>query len=115
MTGRSAARNTTTPKPTSCVRGTAMSTASRPDSIRATAAFDCARRISRSGRARSMSEPERDRKNDLSGCIDEAAPKLRPASRTLVQHNEAYHEPDEADAQTLTAAVRLYVATPAAD
>ena len=57
-----------------------------------------------------MSEPERDRKNDLYGWIDEAAPKLLRASRELVENNEAYRVSDEAVAQILTAAVRLYVA-----
>jgi hypothetical protein len=57
-----------------------------------------------------MSEPERERKNDLYGWIDEAAPKLLRASRELVENNEASRVSDEAVAQILTAAIRLYVA-----
>src|SRR5258708_22957688 len=87
-----------------------MSTASRPDSIRATAACDCARLNSRSGRARSMFGPERDRKNDRYGWIDDLAPELLRASRELVESNEACRVSDEAVAQILTAAIRLYVA-----
>ena len=57
-----------------------------------------------------MFEPEDDRKNDLYGWIDEAAPKLLRASRELVENNEAARVSDEAVAQILTAAIRLYVA-----
>jgi len=53
---------------------------------------------------------ETDRKNDLYGWIDTAAPELLRASRELVEKNEAYRVSDEAVAQILTAAVRLYVA-----
>jgi hypothetical protein len=57
-----------------------------------------------------MFEPEAGRKNDLYGWIDEAAPKLLRASRELVDNNEAARVSDEAVAQILTAAIRLYVA-----
>ena len=57
-----------------------------------------------------MFEPEGDRKNDLYGWIDKAAPELLRASRELVERNEAYRVSDEAVAQILTAAIRLYVA-----
>ena len=57
-----------------------------------------------------MFEPERDRKNDLYGWIDNAAPELLRASRELVENNEAYRVSDQAVAQILTAAIRLYVA-----
>ena len=57
-----------------------------------------------------MFGPEIDRKNDLYGWIDAAAPKLLCASRELVDNNEANRVSDEAVAQILTAAIRLYVA-----
>jgi hypothetical protein len=62
-----------------------------------------------------MSEPERnrdagDRINDAYGWIDQMAPKLLRASRELVENNEASRVSDEAVAQILTAAIRLYVA-----
>jgi hypothetical protein len=57
-----------------------------------------------------MFEPERDRKNDLYGWIDTMAPELLRASRELVENNEAYRVSDQAVAQMLTAAIRLYVA-----
>ena len=51
-----------------------------------------------------------DRKNDRYGWIDAAAPELLRASRELVENNEASRVSDEAVAQILTAAIRLYVA-----
>jgi hypothetical protein len=57
-----------------------------------------------------MSEPEQDRKNDLYGWIDNMAGELLRASRELVENNEACRVSDEAVAQILTAAIRLYVA-----
>lgn len=57
-----------------------------------------------------MSEPEGDRKNDLYGWIDDMAPKLLLASRELVESSEACRVSDQAVAQILTAAIRLYVA-----
>jgi len=57
-----------------------------------------------------MFEPEREGKNDLYGWIDHMAPELLRASRELVEKNEAYRVSDEAVAQMLTAAIRLYVA-----
>src|SRR6202051_3400913 len=57
-----------------------------------------------------MFEPETDRKNDRYGWIDAAAPELLRASRELVDNNEASRVSDEAVAQILTAAIRLYVA-----
>jgi hypothetical protein len=49
-------------------------------------------------------------KNDRYGWIDAAAPELLRASRELVDNNEAGRVSDEAVAQILTAAIRLYVA-----
>src|SRR5258708_17581654 len=60
--------------------------------------------------AKSMFGSEIDRKNDLYGWIDAAAPELLRASRELVGNNEAYRVSDEVVAQILTAAIRLYVA-----
>jgi hypothetical protein len=57
-----------------------------------------------------MFGPERDRKNDRYGWIDDLAPELLRASRELVESNEAGRVSDEAVAQILTAAIRLYVA-----
>ena len=57
-----------------------------------------------------MSESDKDRRNDLYGWIDAVAPELLRASRELVEKNEAYRVSDEAVAQVLTAAIRLYVA-----
>jgi len=57
-----------------------------------------------------MFEPDTDRKNDRYGWIDTAAPELLRASRELVENNEAGRVSDEAVAQILTAAIRLYVA-----
>src|SRR6185437_15094363 len=102
----------------------ATSSTSGPAATRAPAAFGCARRSSRSGRARSMFGPERDRNgdagdrksdagdrnNDAYGWIDRMAPDLLRASRELVENNEASRVSDEAVAQILTAAIRLYVA-----
>jgi hypothetical protein len=61
----------------------------------------------------SASEAERgnaDRKNDRYGWIDSIAPDLLRASRELVEQGEASRVSDEAVAQMLTAAIRLYVA-----
>ncbi len=57
-----------------------------------------------------MFGPERDRKNDGYGWIDGLASELLRASRDLVESNEAGRVSDEAVAQILTAAIRLYVA-----
>jgi hypothetical protein len=57
-----------------------------------------------------MFGPERDCKNDRYGWIDDLAPELLRASRELVESNEAGRVSDEAVAQILTAAIRLYVA-----
>jgi hypothetical protein len=51
-----------------------------------------------------------DRHNDAYGWIDRMAGELLRASRELVEGNEASRVSDEAVAQILTAAVRLYVA-----
>src|SRR5690242_12298623 len=98
------------PRPTSSAPGTATSSTSRPAPTRAAHAFACARRSSRSGRATSMSVPERDRLNDSYGWIDRMAGDLLRASRELVDSNQASRVSDEAVAQILTAAIRLYVA-----
>jgi hypothetical protein len=57
-----------------------------------------------------MFKSETDRQNDPYGWIDKAAPELLRASRELVENNEACRVSDEAVAQILTAAIRLYVA-----
>jgi hypothetical protein len=57
-----------------------------------------------------MSASEPDRKNDRYGWIDSIAPDLLRASRELVEGGEASRVSDEAVAQILTAAIRLYVA-----
>src|SRR5712671_1906725 len=57
-----------------------------------------------------MSASEPDRRNDLYGWIDGLASELLRASRDLVESNEANRVSDEAVAQILTAAIRLYVA-----
>jgi len=54
-----------------------------------------------------MSAPEFDRRNDLYGWIDSAAPELLRASRELVEKGEASRVSDQAVAQILTAAIRL--------
>src|SRR5882724_3902697 len=87
-----------------------MNTVSKPECTRAIATLDCVKRISPSGKVRSMSESDKDRRNDLYGWIDTVAPELLRASRELVEKNEAYRVSDEAVAQILTAAIRLYVA-----
>ncbi|MGH6779010.1 MAG: hypothetical protein ACRECL_13555 [Bradyrhizobium sp.] len=56
-----------------------------------------------------MFAPERGT-NDPYGWIDAMAGELLRASRELVTANEAYRVSDEAVAQILTAAIRLYVA-----
>ena len=50
------------------------------------------------------------RRNDPYGWIDAMAADLLRSSRELVESNEAYRVSDEAVAQILTAAIRLYVA-----
>src|ERR1700724_4533219 len=57
-----------------------------------------------------MSASDRDRRNDLYSWIDSAAPELLRASRELVEKGEASPVAEEAVAQILTAAIRLYVA-----
>jgi hypothetical protein len=51
-----------------------------------------------------------DRQNDAHGWIDRMAPELLAASRELVERGEAARVSDDAVAQILTAAIRLYVA-----
>jgi hypothetical protein len=55
-------------------------------------------------------ERRNDRQNDRYGWIDSIAPDLLRASRELVEQGEAARVSDEAVAQILTAAIRLYVA-----
>jgi hypothetical protein len=61
-----------------------------------------------------MSSSERaadhERVNDAYGWIDRIAPDLLSASRELIGRNEATRVSDEAVAQIMTAAIRLYVA-----
>jgi hypothetical protein len=49
-------------------------------------------------------------RNDPYAWIDEVGPQLLSASRELVANNEAARVSDEAVAQIMTAAIRLYVA-----
>jgi hypothetical protein len=51
-----------------------------------------------------------ERANDPHGWIDQMAAKLLAASRELVEGGEAARVSDEAVAQIMTAAIRLYVA-----
>ncbi len=51
-----------------------------------------------------------DRRNDPYGWIDSIAPDILRASRELVDTNQASRVSDEAVANILTAAIRLYVA-----
>ena len=59
-----------------------------------------------------LAQPNRsdDKRNDQYGWIDSIAPDLLRASRELVETGEAARVSDEAVAQILTAAIRLYVA-----
>jgi hypothetical protein len=57
-----------------------------------------------------MSSPDGDRRNDQYGWIDSIAPDLLRASRELVESGQASRVSDEAVANILTAAIRLYVA-----
>jgi hypothetical protein len=57
-----------------------------------------------------MSVLDDPRRNDEYGWIDEAAEKFLAVSRDLVQRGEASRVSDEAVAQFMTAAIRLYVA-----
>jgi hypothetical protein len=57
-----------------------------------------------------MFAPEPDRANDPHRWIDQMAPRLLAASRELVEAGEGARVSDEAVAQIMTAAIRLYVA-----
>jgi hypothetical protein len=57
-----------------------------------------------------MSLPDDSRRNDDYAWIDATAAKLLDASRDLMQRGEASRVSDEAVAQIMTAAIRLYVA-----
>lgn len=57
-----------------------------------------------------MSAPEFGQRNDAYAWIDEMAPQLLNASRELVSGGEAARISDQAVAQIMTAAIRLYVA-----
>ena len=57
-----------------------------------------------------MSSSEAPRRNDPYGWIDRIGPDLLKASRELVESGEASRVSDEAVAQIITAAIRLYVA-----
>ena len=62
-------------------------------------------------RERDAGDRKRDaRENDAYGWIDRMAGDLLRASRELVETNQASRVSDEAVAQMLTAAIRLYVA-----
>ena len=60
----------------------------------------------------SASDPARDNagRNDPFGWIDETACRIEEASRTLTESGEAARVSDEAVAQLMTAAIRLYAA-----
>src|ERR1700726_1014065 len=60
--------------------------------------------------AKSIVKSGTDRQNEPYGWIPKTAPQLLRASRELVENNEACRVSDEAVAQILTAAIRLYVA-----
>jgi hypothetical protein len=57
-----------------------------------------------------MSASDDPRRNDEYAWIDTAAAKLLAASRELVERGETPRVSDEAVAQLMTAAIRLYVA-----
>jgi len=57
-----------------------------------------------------MSSSEPTRRNDQYAWIDEAAPALHEAARELIEKGEASRISDEAVAEIMTAALRLYVA-----
>jgi hypothetical protein len=57
-----------------------------------------------------MSVSKIGQRNDQYAWIDEAAPQFLKASRELVDNGEASRVSDEAVAQIMTAAIRLYVA-----
>ena len=57
-----------------------------------------------------MSVSKIGQRNDQYAWIDEAAPQFLTASRELVENGEASRVSDEAVAQIMTAAIRLYVA-----
>ena len=57
-----------------------------------------------------MSFPDERRRNDEYGWIEETAAALLAASRDLVDRGDAARVSDEAVAQIMTAAIRLYVA-----
>lgn len=57
-----------------------------------------------------MSLSDDPRRNDEYAWIDKAAGRLLAATRDLIQRNEASRVSDEAVAQLMTAAIRLYVA-----
>ena len=57
-----------------------------------------------------MSLSDDPRRNDEYGWIDKAAGRLLAAARDLIQRSEASRVSDEAVAQLMTAAIRLYVA-----
>lgn len=57
-----------------------------------------------------MSFPDERRRNDEYGWVEETAASLLAASRDLVGRGEAARVSDEAVAQIMTAAIRLYVA-----
>jgi hypothetical protein len=57
-----------------------------------------------------MSISDDSRRNDEYAWIDAAAPRLLAATRDLIQRGEASRVSDEAVAQLMTTAIRLYVA-----
>ena len=104
-------QHTTPPRPTSSAPGTATNSASGPDCIRATAACGCARPSSPSGMARSMSEPERRAARTTSTAGSTKRPRSCCAPRAnWSRTTKPARVSDEAVAQILTAAIRLYVA-----
>src|SRR3979409_1045891 len=70
----------------------------------------CAAPSSRSWTMRCMLSSEPARPNDPYAWIDRYAADLHQAARTLARDGEAARVSDEAVAQLLTAAIRLYVA-----
>src|SRR5215472_3376526 len=105
------ARSTTPPTPcTSSAPGTATNSTCAPASIPATPPCGCARRRCAWKRGKSLSAPEPARRNDPAGWVEPAAAGLLRLANELIERGEAARISDEAVAQLMTAAIRLYVA-----
>lgn len=87
-----------------------MNSISKLESTQVTRPSSYAKRTSPSATGGCMSLSDDPRRNDEYGWIDKAAGRLLAAARDLIQRNEASRVSDEAVAQLMTAAIRLYVA-----